>query len=381
MCEFLQDVSQLSCLEHSLTQALTELSHLSAFNATISSRAVSVPSSRPSSQLHTPRVGDCRPRSIQHEVGKAVALGGVVPDSTPKKRPPRVRAGSFASSAVGQAQDAMSCSLGHDDATISRASAAGRSMAQRTGRVRSQSRDFLKENMLDDGVDAGMSFGDASTLAGTSRSTLSGLTLPATSDGASSPQNGSARGGRGVWSQSNSGRSSPRSQRSGQYQPFEQHRSPIGTRSAGGRGSVELDRNEDHLDALLRHSSTSSDALTSSSQRWQHGSQGVESNRPHAHTEGSLLPNPRPDCLLASNRQRHMDVLDVAMLRPCESNSQSSRCSPRLSSTPVGRRSTALQGIGRTALCRTPTGSRTPIGEVRPIRLEDTLRSALPCKP
>lgn len=255
-------------------------------------------------------------------------------------------------------------------------------MAQRTGRVRPQSRDFLKENMLDDGVDPGMSFGDASTLAGTSRSTLSGLTLPATSDGASSPQNGSARGGRGVCSQSNSGLSSPRSQRSGQYQPFEQHRSPIGTRSAGGRGSVELDRNEDHLDALMRHSSTSSDALTFS-QRWQHGTQGVEFNRPHAHTEGSLLPNPRPDCLSASSRQRHMDVLDVAMLqRPCcESNSQSSRCSPRLSSTPVGRRSTALQGIGRTALCRTPTGSRTPIGEVRPIRLEDTLRSALLCKP
>lgn len=279
----LSENSRPCSLDHSITsQPFTEVSHLSAF--TVSSRALSLRISTAGSQFSTPRVIEGWPAPLSSQTPSSVCGSRALESNdssvsgtnstgeAPLRRPPR--ATSSRSAALPVCSTAPACgdvSPRPEEGTAqteiagasisstaqSRPSSASHSRPSR-GRSASSvrpSRSSSKEDApSDDGYDlqslGGSSPDAGSTLAGTSISTLSNITMPDTVDGAPSPESGTRAGRRresSTWSCSNSSQASSRSsvvrQNEPVHQPLQEDLLDIlvkkGTFEVSGRGEAQ----------------------------------------------------------------------------------------------------------------------------------------------
>mmetsp|Transcript_44339 Transcript_44339/g.137573 ORF Transcript_44339/g.137573 Transcript_44339/m.137573 type:complete len:447 (-) Transcript_44339:81-1421(-) len=412
-------------LEASMSQALTEVSHLSAF--TTSSRTLSVRLSRSGSQVPTPRIAEGWPSDSSNQApssassGRTLGSGStsgvsratVSTESGSSRRPPRVSAARLAlrrSTSLGcsvTSSNTGASSSGTEAASSSGAESSGGFTRRCNGRPlsasrlsRSSSKDREFEDFLDVQSFADSSFGVASTLAATSKSTLSNVTMPDTSDGAPSPDGATGADQRrspGTWSRSSSARSS------------------AAQASATAASSVDrsMDRpcEQDLLDLLVRHGTFDfsdntqqpstpksasrrrrdgaeapsedlgwrGDACFASSQRSRQSPRGQ--CMPAWATVGAAPPPPplaaptpslghgsgREEVLPARSKghsQPPIDALDLEVMRSSETPLRSARCcspnptgratTPSGGSRPALGRSSTLRGTGR-VICSTLT--------------------------
>mmetsp|Transcript_95200 Transcript_95200/g.211626 ORF Transcript_95200/g.211626 Transcript_95200/m.211626 type:complete len:441 (+) Transcript_95200:119-1441(+) len=384
--------SWMGSLDHSLSVALTEISHLSAFNA--SSRNATSRPSRCNSHLATPRPEEIAvagaptgPPNIASTIGEGTPGG---------RRPPRRRpeaAMSEGSSAIGTAAgdrggSAPPLMQPGSSSSAPTAPAEGvrprrrpsRALSGSSARQRSRSQD----SWFDDDFDVPSCTGESgalSTLAGTTTSTLSTLMFEESPSSEAAGSCGIARA-----SASRPGRAEPRPGRRatsasprGRHAGTEAEVDALGSRTGCGR-----QREEDLLDAFVRASAGSAPSTpwrSSSSCRGPVGAPSAPSSplpqaaraspplgaidsmvagglshrgtsRSIAH-RGPFCSSPVQDGPLQCGHKSHGDALDMELMRASNGLSRmESRCATGVVGTsPVP--SIATDG------CKTERGSGT----------------------
>mmetsp|Transcript_15083 Transcript_15083/g.44007 ORF Transcript_15083/g.44007 Transcript_15083/m.44007 type:complete len:390 (+) Transcript_15083:53-1222(+) len=372
------EVSGLDHSLHSLSQALTEVSHLSAF--TVSSRAPSVRLSLSSgSLLPTPRVTEGWPGTPLQQLPSSASSGctfgssATLASGSMSARPlraPLSRRRAMTGCSSGTSGDGSMVTEANSSSCPSSSTGFARRYPVRPASSTRRSRSSSKEVGLEDTLDfhslAASSLGGSSTLAGTSVSTLSDLTMTETSVAALCPD-AVAGAARRPSRPSSAPAPSPARPAECAASPAVSSTALQDTEARGGpRQSGRAAGAEDLLDILVRRGSfefievcspLGTPSCASRRQLSVHSLPGPDA------APGAAAPqrrSPRPlsgPSSHACNSGRQDETaqppqpLDIELLRSCASPSRTSRCAVE----PLGRTATPPGGVTRAALGRSAT--------------------------